>query len=197
MWLKIRQSKINSSWVAGPIGQTNRRPSVWCSKHYFLWLFIDLGHSKLFTFIFVFFKKNRKIDWKYFCKEFCKKSLKKIILGTSDAWSTIHLSHRPSNPEIEGFLVDASQQRENENERKRKTQKKTSSYKVTNFLGRGTRYSYSWLKTTTSYWHLHGLVIEKYIFCLGMISWSAENTIFSYRIVASRSTSWLVTPPCY
>ena len=26
--LKIRQSKINSRWVAGPIGQTNRRPSV-------------------------------------------------------------------------------------------------------------------------------------------------------------------------
>ena len=33
--LKIRQSKINSRWVAGPIGQTNRRPSVWCSKYYF------------------------------------------------------------------------------------------------------------------------------------------------------------------
>ena len=26
--LEIRQSKINSRWVAGPIGQTNRRPSV-------------------------------------------------------------------------------------------------------------------------------------------------------------------------
>ena len=25
---KIRQSKTNSHWVAGPIGQTNRRPSV-------------------------------------------------------------------------------------------------------------------------------------------------------------------------
>ena len=33
-----------------------------------------------------------------FCKEFCKKSWKKIILGTSDAWSTIRLSHRPSDP---------------------------------------------------------------------------------------------------
>ena len=63
----------------------------------FFRLFIDLGHSKLFTFIFVFFKKNKQIDWKYFCKEFCKKSWKKIILGTSDAWSTIHLSHRPSD----------------------------------------------------------------------------------------------------
>ena len=26
--LEIRQSKINSRWVAWPIGQTNRRPSV-------------------------------------------------------------------------------------------------------------------------------------------------------------------------
>ena len=26
--IEIRQSKINSSWVAGPIGQMNRRPSV-------------------------------------------------------------------------------------------------------------------------------------------------------------------------
>ena len=25
---KIRQSKINSRWVAGPIGRMNRRPSV-------------------------------------------------------------------------------------------------------------------------------------------------------------------------
>ena len=31
-------------------------------------------------------------------KGFCKKSWKKIILGTSDAWSAIRLSHRPSDP---------------------------------------------------------------------------------------------------
>ena len=64
---------------------------------FFFRLFIELGHSKLFTFMFVFFFQNKQIDWKYFCKEFCKKSWKKIILGTSDAWSTIHLSHRPSD----------------------------------------------------------------------------------------------------
>ena len=52
---KIRQSKINSRWVAGPIGQMNCWPSIWCSKYYFFRLFIDLGQSKLFTFIFVFF----------------------------------------------------------------------------------------------------------------------------------------------
>ena len=40
-------------WVAWTMGQTNRRPRVWCSKYYFFILFIDLGHSKLFIFIFV------------------------------------------------------------------------------------------------------------------------------------------------
>ena len=38
------------------------------------------------------------MNWKAFCKIFCKKSWKKIILGTSDVWSTIRLSNRPSNP---------------------------------------------------------------------------------------------------
>ena len=33
--LKIHQSKINSSWVAGPIEQTNRRPSICYSKQTF------------------------------------------------------------------------------------------------------------------------------------------------------------------
>ena len=39
----------------------------------FFRLFIDLGHSKLFTFIFVFFKKNKQIVWKYFLKVFSYK----------------------------------------------------------------------------------------------------------------------------
>ena len=38
------------------------------------------------------------MNWKDFWKEFCKKSWKKVILGTSDAWLTIRLSHRPSDP---------------------------------------------------------------------------------------------------
>ena len=33
-----------------------------------------------------------------FAKNYARFYGKKIILGTSDAWSTIHLSHRPSNP---------------------------------------------------------------------------------------------------
>ena len=41
-------------WVAWMMGEMNRGLSVWCSKYYFFKiLFIDLGHSKLFIFIFV------------------------------------------------------------------------------------------------------------------------------------------------
>ena len=38
-------------WVVGTMGQTNRWPRVWCSKYYFLMLFIALEHSKLFLFV--------------------------------------------------------------------------------------------------------------------------------------------------
>ena len=34
----------------------------------------------------------------FFAKNFARNDEKKIILGTSDAWSTIHLAHRPSEP---------------------------------------------------------------------------------------------------
>ena len=37
-----------------------------------------------------------------FFQRICKKSWKKTILGTSDAWSMIRLSHRPSNP---GYFI--------------------------------------------------------------------------------------------
>jgi hypothetical protein len=74
-------------WFAGPMGQTTPRPSVWRSKYFFFR--ISYRHSKLFIFIFVILKKNKKINWKGFCK---------IILGTSDTWSTSLLSHRPSKP---------------------------------------------------------------------------------------------------
>ena len=45
-----------------------------------------------------------------FLQRILQEIMKKIIFGTSDAWSTIHLYHRPSNPatqlnilEIDGF----------------------------------------------------------------------------------------------
>ena len=81
------------------MGQTNRRPRDWCSKYYFFYTFYRLRALKTLYFYFCnFMKKNKKINWKDFCKEFCKKSWKRIILGTSDALLTIRLSNRPSNP---------------------------------------------------------------------------------------------------
>ena len=55
---KIRQSKINSRSVAGPIGQTNCRPSVWCSKYYFFWTFYRLRAPKTLHFYFCTFLKK-------------------------------------------------------------------------------------------------------------------------------------------
>ena len=93
---EIRQSLIYSSLVAWTMVQMNRRTSVWCSKHYFFHHLFQNTLQKAFQFILLFFHKITKIKLKSF--EYCKsiKSLKKITLGTSDAWSTIHLSHRPS-----------------------------------------------------------------------------------------------------
>ena len=66
------------------LGRWDKRivTSVWCSKYYF-------------------FYKITKI--KFECPKSIK-SIKKIILGTSDSWSTIRLSHRPSNPAQ--YIVD-------------------------------------------------------------------------------------------
>ena len=56
--LKIHQSKINSRLVAGPIGQTNHRPSVLCSKYYFFKTFYRLRALKTLYFYFcIFFEK--------------------------------------------------------------------------------------------------------------------------------------------
>ena len=85
-------------WVAWTMGQMNHRPRVWCSKYYFFILCIDLGHWKLFFYFCNFFKKIRKQIERIFANNFARNHEKKIILGRSDAWSTIHLSHRPSNP---------------------------------------------------------------------------------------------------
>ena len=83
---------LQDKWL---VDQASDVPSVWCSKHYF---FIDLGHSKLFIFIFDNLWKNKRINWNDFCKESCKKLWKKLILWLSDAWSTSHLSQQASEP---------------------------------------------------------------------------------------------------
>ena len=46
---------------------------------------------------------KKKIE-RVFAKNFARFDEKKIILGTSDAWSTSHLSNRPSKPAY--YIVD-------------------------------------------------------------------------------------------
>ena len=36
--------------------------------------------------------------WNDFCKEFCKKFWKQIVLGTSDAWMVVRLDKQTSQP---------------------------------------------------------------------------------------------------
>ena len=57
---EIRQSKINSCSVAGPMGQMNRRPSVWCSKYYFFsWFLAEFFAKILSIYLFIFLKKYK------------------------------------------------------------------------------------------------------------------------------------------
>ena len=91
---EIRQSVIYYAgsmgrWDKWIVDQASDVPSI---------IFFRLRVLNTLQFYFCnFIKKNNKMNWKPFCKVFCKKSWKKIILGTSDAWSTIHLYHRSSD----------------------------------------------------------------------------------------------------
>ena len=87
-------------WVGWMMGQMNCRPRLWYSKYYFIFMIsckiLCKNPFNLFSY-FCFIKKITKIKIKSFeCPKSIKK-YKKIILGTSDSWSTIRLSHRPSN----------------------------------------------------------------------------------------------------
>ena len=53
--------------------------------------------QKSFQFIFLFFYEITKIKIKSFECPKSIKTIKKIILGAPDSWSTIRLSHRSSN----------------------------------------------------------------------------------------------------
>ena len=53
-------------WFSGPMGQTNRRPSVWCSKYLFFHKILQNSLRKPFQFIFVFFYKITKMKIKSF-----------------------------------------------------------------------------------------------------------------------------------
>ena len=59
--------------------------------------FLQNSLQKSYQFFFIFWKIT-KITIKSFECPMSIKSIKKIIHGTSDSWSTNFLSHRPSNP---------------------------------------------------------------------------------------------------
>ena len=67
-------------WDDGPNESLTKR--LMFQALFFFHHFLDLGHSK-----------------RIFAKNFARNHEKKYyVLGTSDAWSTIRLSHRLSNP---------------------------------------------------------------------------------------------------
>ena len=72
----------------------------------FLFLnFLQNSLQKLFQFIFLFFYNFTKIKINSFE---CPKSIRnyeKIMLGTSDAWSLRHLSHRPIAPATQRIIL--------------------------------------------------------------------------------------------
>ena len=98
-----------------------KNPSIYNILHWFAWTmvqrivnqgsdvpriiffhhFLDLGHSKLFIFIFVIFRKLREKTKRILAKNFARNDEKKIIHGTSDTWSTIRLDS--------GTIIQANQ----------------------------------------------------------------------------------------
>ena len=87
----IKSDNLHTLWYAGLMGQRTRRPFVWHSKYFVFMIFYRLRALKSFYFHFCnFVKKNEKIN-KDFAKNFARFYEKRIILGTSDIWSTNHL----------------------------------------------------------------------------------------------------------
>ena len=53
-------------WVAWMMGQTNRQPSVWCSKYHFFSWFLAKFFAKILSIYFLIFYKITKIKIKNF-----------------------------------------------------------------------------------------------------------------------------------
>ena len=70
-------------WYGSMTGQKTRWPSVWCSKHYFFIISYRLRADKTIYFCFLNLQKNKKINWKGFCKKFCK-----ILWKKNNTWNT-------------------------------------------------------------------------------------------------------------
>ena len=94
LWTLTRYPTIYNiiCWFAGSLGQMTRRPSLWWSKYYFFFHnFLQNSFQKSFQFTFLFFYNFTKIRINSY-----ETIMKKIMLGTSDAWSTSHLSQQTS-----------------------------------------------------------------------------------------------------
>jgi hypothetical protein len=71
-------------WIAGT-NDSSTKCLIFQALFFFI---ISYRLRALKTLYFYLYKiiKNKKINWNNFCKEFCNKLWKKIMLGTSDAW---------------------------------------------------------------------------------------------------------------
>ena len=102
--------KKNNAWnirrlVDDSFVPSSKRPSVLYCKLtqtllFFFHDFLQNSLQKAFQFIFLFFYEIKKIKIKRFECPKSTKSIKKIILGTSDSWLTIRLSHSSKLPSI-------------------------------------------------------------------------------------------------
>ena len=102
--LKIRQSTI---YYAGLLGRRSKRIVDQASDVPSIFFIISYRLRALKTLYFHFcnfIKKIEKLIERVFAKNFARFYEKKIILGTSDAWSTSCLSHRYSEPAY--YIVD-------------------------------------------------------------------------------------------
>ena len=95
-------------WVTGSMGQTNHGPSVWYSKYYFFPIIsCKLLCKNCFNFFSLFFYKFTVMKIKRFDIRNIKK---KLMLGTSDAWTMSCLSHWPNDQayHIEDFRISST-----------------------------------------------------------------------------------------
>ena len=95
---KIRQSEIYYDGLVARLDKRLIDQAFYVPSIFFF--IISYRFKALKTLYFYFYKiiKKKKIHWNNFCKVFSKKLMKKIILGTSDAWSMSHLSNRATKP---------------------------------------------------------------------------------------------------
>ena len=87
-------------WVAWTMGQTNRRPSVWCSKYYLFYTFNRLRPLKTLYFYFCNFIKKIRNKLKGFLQRILKEIMKK-----NNTWNIRHLVDDSFVPSSKGPSV--------------------------------------------------------------------------------------------